>query len=995
MKKMSKSIVAFLLILVLMVGVFPYSASAADNIHVYVAHTFWGDGTTANYTYQLNDGSHEAKIGGLSLHYVQETGQIAYCVEPDIGSNSKPTEYTEQDNATLWNIFSSFQRSAIRIVLAYGAPNGMSSTDQTTEWGYEGATQVFLWEIIMGLRDPNSFVRTDDSLYNKILSFCGSAAEKTAYQDAYATLDAKCKAHGKIPSFAYRSESLANANPVVMDYNPATGMCSKTLVDTNKIIPTDFLFTPPQGVTMKMDGNTVTFTCNYNEFVNKDIPAMKAVGRDFDTDNIAVTFFGYVGNTETNQRQTVCTTGKPDPVPVYLKLKLPDKPEITTSASFSTGDKLYLPLKQISILDTISYKNLAVGTEYRASGVLVDTSGNPIQVDGKNVTAEKTFTPESPNGEVQIVFVLDASSLAGKSVVAYEKVYLASGGLVASHEDPNDQNQTVSFLSPNITTSATFFDQTKNSHKTSSTTIIDTVAYSGLIPGKSYTVSGKLMFRGTDGTAHEVMVDGKPITASTTFTAEQADGTVSLSYTFDATKVAPNSVTVYEILYFGTSLLASHENINDKEQTVYFSNPAIATSATFDNGGKSYHKTDSVSIIDTVSYSNIKPGETYTVSGVLKYRNADGEAESVLNHGVEVTASETFTPTESSGTVKLTYTFDATSLTTNDITVFETLYLGTDVLATHHDINDQNQTVHFISPSIGTTATFEGGEKTSHKVHDVTIVDVVEYSNLVDGEKYILKGALMTKDEEGNAVPLMIEGEEVTATTSFVAPREHGSATIRFTFDAAGLETDTIVVYESLFIGDTLLAVHQDIDDEGQTVTFVTPNVQTEALFDDGLKISDPLSSVTIVDTVSCENLLVGQNYILEGTLMVETVDEEGETKYVPYEDEDGVLTSVECFTAEDVTASVEMSFTIDASELMGKHIVVFETLYATEEVNNPEGGLLLVPDVVLAEHMDLEDEAQTVEFSVPEIKTVAVFSDNDSHTYVLETVKKDDRCLH
>ena len=1109
MKKMSKSILACLLVLVLMIGIFPYSATAAETVHVYIGHTFWGYGSNV-FNYQLQDGAHSADLSGLNLHYIQETGRIAYCMEPDRGSHTSATEYTNQDDKTLWGMFSGDQQRAIRTILAYGAPNGISSSDEWKNYGYEGATQVLIWEIIMGLRNPSTFERTSSRLYDLVLSWCYPGTnEKAGYQEGYSAIEAKCKAHGKVPSFTYASESMAAANPIVMDYDPATGICKKTLTDTNSVINNDFPFNSVSGLTISKSGNQLTVSCKYSDFAGKDIPTLKAIGSNPDTNNLAVAFWGNAA-----KDQTVCTTGKPDPTPVYVKLKLPELPKISTTASFSTGEKTYLPLSEVSIVDTISYKNLNAGTKYKMVGTLVDTSGNAIQVDGKKVTAEQVFTPTSANGEVKMTFTLNASALAGKSVVAYEKLYLENGTLVASHEDPSDKNQTVSFYQPSIKTTATFDNQSKTSHKTSSVTIVDTVSYTGLMTGKDYTVSGTLMFRDSSGKAVKVMVDGKEVTASTTFTAKSADGSVNLSYTFDASKVAPDSVTVYESLYLGKDLLATHQDINDKEQTVSFSNPSIKTTATFDNQGKTSHKTDSVTILDTVSCSNLMAGEEYTVSGVLMYRNSSGNAEKVMINGKEVTASKTFTAESASasvtlsytfdatkfapdsvtvfeslylgedllathqdindreqtvsfsnpslkttatfsnqgkvfhktnsvtiidtvsysnlmvgekytvsgvlmyldengkaakvmvngrevtasksftagsanGTVTLSYTFDATNFSPDSVTVFESLYLGTNLLATHQDINDKEQTVSFANPSIGTTATFNNDEKLSHKLDEVTIVDAVTYNDLIPGEKYAITGILMTKDEDGNAVPLQINGESITAGTTFVAPAATGMISLSYTFDASELETDTIVVYESLYIESTLLASHQDINDEGQTVHFVTPSIQTEALFEDGLKISDPLSTVTIIDTVTCEDLLIGHPYFVEGTLMVESVDEEGNPVYALIENEDGPVTATYGFIAEDTIASIEMPFTIDASDLRSKHIVVFETLYAATTEEDNDGNQYFEQSIVLTEHKDLTDEKQTVEFSNPELGTVALFG-NKSHTYQLKTVKKD-----
>ena len=61
--------------------------------------------------------------------------------------------------------------------------------------------------------------------------------------------------------------------------------------------------------------------------------------------------------------------------------------------------------------------------------------------------------------------------------------------------------------------------------------------------------------------------------------------------------------------------------------------------------------------------------------------------------GKKVTAEKTFTPEKKSGTVKMTFNFDARDLEGVDIVVFEKLYLGSKLVAKHMDINDEGQTV--------------------------------------------------------------------------------------------------------------------------------------------------------------------------------------------------------------------------------------------------------------------------------------------------------------
>ena len=48
------------------------------------------------------------------------------------------------------------------------------------------------------------------------------------------------------------------------------------------------------------------------------------------------------------------------------------------------------------------------------------STGKPIIVDGKEVTASKTFTADKPSGEVIMSFTFDASALSSTEIVVFE-----------------------------------------------------------------------------------------------------------------------------------------------------------------------------------------------------------------------------------------------------------------------------------------------------------------------------------------------------------------------------------------------------------------------------------------------------------------------------------------------------------------------------------------------------------------------------------------------
>ena len=360
-------------------------------------------------------------------------------------------------------------------------------------------------------------------------------------------------------------------------------------------------------------------------------------------------------------------------------------PEIGTTATVD-GEHTAEPAGEVTITDTVTYKNLKVGQGYKLSGVLMDKStGEPLLINKQQITAELEFTPTSSEGTVELTYTFDASALAGRAVVVFEDLY-QDESLVASHADLEDEGQTISFGQPEIGTTATV-DGEKTAQPAAQITITDTVEYSGLTVGQEYTFRGELVFQATG----EPVTNGEtPITAEATFVAPGSEGTIDIPFTFDATGMEGQSVVVFETLFSGETTIAEHRDLEDAGQTITFTElPRIGTTATVD-GQHTADPTGEITIVDVVEYANLIPGQRYTVSGILMDK---GSGKPLLVDGAEVTAEVEFTPEAADGTVELTYTLDASALAGTTIVVFETLYSDGVEVATHTDINDKNQTV--------------------------------------------------------------------------------------------------------------------------------------------------------------------------------------------------------------------------------------------------------------------------------------------------------------
>lgn len=198
-------------------------------------------------------------------------------------------------------------------------------------------------------------------------------------------------------------------------------------------------------------------------------------------------------------------------------------------------------------------------------------TGKELLVDGKPVTAEKTFTPEKPDGTIELEFIFDGSALNGEVIVVFEDLY-RNKKLVYSHGSLTDTEQTVYY--PSVQTHVE--DQTKRVQPVENVTVVDDVMYSKLKVGERYQLVGVLVDKKT---GKNIMVDGLPVRATRLFTAEAEDGMITMEFHFDATGL-DGDVTVFEYLSLVKDidnknlnyyLVAEHTDLNDTEQTFVIS----------------------------------------------------------------------------------------------------------------------------------------------------------------------------------------------------------------------------------------------------------------------------------------------------------------------------------------------------------------------------------------------------------------------------------------
>lgn len=250
-----------------------------------------------------------------------------------------------------------------------------------------------------------------------------------------------------------------------------------------------------------------------------------------------------------------------------------------------------------------------------------------------------------------------------------------------------------------IHTTATSKDGEKSIVAGKEATIIDTVKLDGLKKGTKYQLKGWQMLKEENA---ELVIDGKRVENSYTFTADDKDMKIEMEYTFNASALGGKNLVTFEELYDMTDKenpkkVAEHKNINDEGQTVLITERIIKihTTATDRDGKKEIEPDKDVTIIDTVTLDGLEVGVKYQLVGWQMIK--DENAELIIN-GERVENDYTFTADSEHMEVQIAFTFDASELAGKELVTYEELYDLSNPdepkkVTEHKDIDDKGQTV--------------------------------------------------------------------------------------------------------------------------------------------------------------------------------------------------------------------------------------------------------------------------------------------------------------
>lgn len=527
--------------------------------------------------------------------------------------------------------------------------------------------------------------------------------------------------------------------------------------------------------------------------------------------------------------------------------------------------------------------------------------------------------------------------------VAVQSMDDPSGKLLYSHSDLNDENET--FYVPKVQTVLT---NTANDHyftTAAGSTLVDTVTYSGLKPGRAYTLTGKLMDKDTGKAATDK--SGKEITGTTTFTPSTANGTAKVNFVFDGSSLKGKTLVAYETLN-GISVaygiasskkdLAIHKDISDADQSV--TNMSLSTTAKDQKSGtKQVTLSRTAKIDDTVSYKGAIRGTSYKINGTLMNKST-GEA-AVDGDGKPITASGVFTAGSATGTATVTFTFNTNGMAGGAYVAFEEVYETTGgketLWGTHMDLNDEAQTVYV--PSISTNLIDEDSQTNYTYIRDnVKAHDLVTYEGLIAGKTYKLTGTLVEKSTGKTFVDA--NGKTATITQTFTPDSDSGSVDMVFDINPSNLKTSALVAFETLSCNGEQVTIENDLDNEQQTLHF--PILSTTAKGKvSGKNYVDIGGDMSIIDTIKYEGVQYGMTHTIKSYLVDKTTG-----KIVQDDNGNDIVKTTE-WEPEATQGSIDVEIPVTGKKLAGRTLVVFEEIY--------------LGDAMIACHKDINDANQTI----------------------------------
>lgn len=395
--------------------------------------------------------------GGFPVKYIYDyngysysNGEVCFCIVPESPTYGG-TDYDgeTEDSAVDWKKFSLKQQEAIKLILAFGFPTedysvandpAAAALANTNPGGFAAnagvsyeqgwkmaeqyvATQLLIWEIIMGYRDVHTY---EFRKGQELVDFYST--DYATLHNCYDSIVALLKAHNQVPSFmsidpssaptytlvptgastgyAYRvydsdgSDGLYDANAVLEDYY--------TLYDSNGA-ETQF---PISGINLKLAKGNNRLYIAADEEAAEYIRSKGSLSFSFDGTVGSPSGSCVIYSDPKGQSQTLVKANLyPDPIAGHFNLRVEDN-DLTVSClkvdeqgnfvvgatlrliRISTGETIceWITDGSAKEISSIDYPNLIAGESYTLREIKTPTGYLPAE--DVSITLSKTSAPQ-------------------------------------------------------------------------------------------------------------------------------------------------------------------------------------------------------------------------------------------------------------------------------------------------------------------------------------------------------------------------------------------------------------------------------------------------------------------------------------------------------------------------------------------------------------------------------------------------------------------------
>lgn len=305
------------------------------------------DAAAYTKTYTLTDGAHTMRLHHLYIMRLKVDGtyKVAYCLEPDTSAYSG-VDYGSGSNVNVageWYAhLTRYQRQGVGLAMLYSSAHHPDTltTAESVEW--EVATQVIIWEIVMGMRSEVApYACGDSSLIDLFTGGKGarynnksSDSYLTGIRAKYDTISRELSLHAVIPSFTAERAAPAPTHSLTRQ---ADGSFSATLTDTNGVLP-NYDFASQSPVTLRQDGNTLTVTAPAGSLGSTLTFRASRLLPNPESDSCLFRVF-YLDEKNQAMISPPDKNNIPyDPVPAYFKLELENPGTATIQKTAEGGD---------------------------------------------------------------------------------------------------------------------------------------------------------------------------------------------------------------------------------------------------------------------------------------------------------------------------------------------------------------------------------------------------------------------------------------------------------------------------------------------------------------------------------------------------------------------------------------------------------------------------------------------------------------------------------